>query len=243
MSNCEYKKGDLVRHRSSMRVVSVIDSDDAFVHVALPGGDVRYWRRDDCELYRNADSTHTSVLSPKNTSIRLSELLPDALFLHSKDWTDSGPLERVDWLLGMYRSKCKELDEVYGQLATGVDSERGAILDRADEGRKDDAGKLRLDLIPPEATIALGKVLTMGAAKYDDRNWEKGFNWSRAMSALKRHLTAWEAGENTDPESGYSHMEHVLCNAAFLVTFEAREIGTDDRAGLNGLEHIMPRAL
>ena len=111
-----------------------------------------------------------------------------------------------------------------------------------EEGRKDDAGKLRLDLIPPEATIALGKVLTMGAAKYADRNWEKGFNWSRSIAALKRHLTAWEAGENIDPESGYSHMEHVLCNAAFLVTFEARGVGSDDRAPLDGLEHIMPRA-
>lgn len=109
------------------------------------------------------------------------------------------------------------------------------------EGRKNDAGKIRLDLIPPEATVALGKVLTMGAAKYADRNWEKGFNWSRSIAALKRHLTAWEAGENTDPESGYSHMWHVLCNAAFLVTFEARNIGTDDRVNLNGLEHIMPR--
>ncbi len=109
------------------------------------------------------------------------------------------------------------------------------------EGNKFDNGKLRLDLIPPEATIALGQVLTMGAAKYDSRNWEKGFAWGRSIAALKRHLTAWEAGENKDPESGFSHLAHVLCNAAFLVTFEARNIGTDDRTELTGLGHIMPR--
>jgi len=110
------------------------------------------------------------------------------------------------------------------------------------EGAKFDGGKVRLDLIPPEATWLLGQVLTMGAKKYDSRNWEKGFDWGRSVAALKRHLTAWEAGEDKDPESGLPHLAHVLCNAAFLVTFEARGIGTDDRAGLNGLEHIMPRA-
>jgi len=98
------------------------------------------------------------------------------------------------------------------------------------EGRKSDQGKRRMDLIPPEAMEALADVLTMGAAKYDARNWEKGFAWGRSVAALLRHLFAWMRGENKDPESGLSHLAHVLCNAAFLVTFEVRGIGTDDRA-------------
>ena len=98
-----------------------------------------------------------------------------------------------------------------------------------DEGRKNDTGKARMDLIPPEAIQALADVLTMGAAKYADRNWEKGFAWGRSIAALLRHLWAWIGGEDTDPESGLSHMAHVLSNAAFLCTFEARRIGTDDR--------------
>lgn len=97
------------------------------------------------------------------------------------------------------------------------------------EGRKDDSGKPRMDLIPPEVAYALGRVLEFGARKYDDRNWEKGFAWGRSVAALKRHLAAWEAGQDTDPESGMPHLWHVLTNAAFLATFEARGVGTDDR--------------
>jgi len=104
------------------------------------------------------------------------------------------------------------------------------MVDSRGEGRKDDKGKRRLDLIPPEAIHALGDVLTFGAGKYADRNWEKGFAWGRSIAALQRHLYAWMGGEDVDPETGLSHMAHVLCNAVFLVTFEARGAGTDDRA-------------
>jgi len=97
------------------------------------------------------------------------------------------------------------------------------------EGNKNDAGKPRLDLVPPEAMFALGRVLEFGARKYDDRNWEKGFAWGRAIAALLRHLFAWIGGQDTDPETGFCHLDHVLCNAMFLVTFWYRKVGTDDR--------------
>ena len=87
-------------------------------------------------------------------------------------------------------------------------------------GTKHDNDKLRMDLIPPEVMTALAAVLTMGADKYDDHNWREGINYSRIVAALKRHLTAWEGGEVYDPESGLNHIAHVLCNAAFLITFE-----------------------
>lgn len=98
------------------------------------------------------------------------------------------------------------------------------------EARKDDTGKPRMDLIPPEALYALGRVLEYGARKYADRNWEKGFAWGRSVAALKRHLSAWEAGQECDPESGMQHLWHVATNAVFLLTFAERGIGTDDRA-------------
>ena len=97
------------------------------------------------------------------------------------------------------------------------------------EGRKDDAGKLRMDLVPPEAINALAGILGPGAIVYGERNWEKGFEWSRAYSALLRHLFSWWTGEDTDKDSGQPHLWHVLTNASFLATFEARNIGTDNR--------------
>lgn len=35
-----------------------------------------------------------------------------------------------------------------------------------------------------------------------------------------RHLAAWAAGEERDPESGLSHLGHALCNAVFLRELE-----------------------
>lgn len=54
-------------------------------------------------------------------------------------------------------------------------------------------------------------------------------DWSRVYGAMLRHQNAWWRGEDTDPESGRSHMWHVACCAAFLLTYEMRGVGRDDR--------------
>lgn len=97
------------------------------------------------------------------------------------------------------------------------------------EGRKDDGGKPRYDLIPPEWLDGPAQVLTYGAAKYAPRNWEKGMRWGRPFAALMRHLWAWWRGEKADPETGYSHLWHAACCLMFLMAYEARGIGEDDR--------------
>jgi hypothetical protein len=73
------------------------------------------------------------------------------------------------------------------------------------------------------------KVLAFGAGKYSPRNWENGMNWSRPFAALIRHLTAWWEGDSKDPETGYSHLWHAGCCIAFLISYEIRGVGTDDR--------------
>lgn len=92
-----------------------------------------------------------------------------------------------------------------------------------------DQGKARLDLIAPEAILAIGQVLEFGARKYKARNWEQGMEWGRFYGAALRHLNAWSAGEGNDPESGLPHLAHALCNIHFLLAYEQRHIGTDDR--------------
>jgi len=106
-------------------------------------------------------------------------------------------------------------------------------------GKKFDGGKPKLSLIPPEALMALGRVLTMGAEKYGARNWEQGLEADRLIDAMLRHLVAWQFGEGTDPESGESHLAHVLCNAAFLVTLEERDafVGGEKVEGCPDCEH------
>lgn len=100
------------------------------------------------------------------------------------------------------------------------------------EGAKNDKGKPRVDLIPPEAIFALGEVLAFGVETegYAERNWESGMAWGRVFGAAIRHLFKWWGGESLDPKSGKSHLWHALANIAFLTAYEARGIGYDTRA-------------
>lgn len=108
------------------------------------------------------------------------------------------------------------------------------------EGRKDDADKDRMELIPPELLFAVSKVLTFGARKYADRNWEKGMRWGRVFGALMRHLWAWWGGKGPttksfllgelDAETSFSHLWHAACCLTFLIAYEERSVGVDDRA-------------
>ena len=100
------------------------------------------------------------------------------------------------------------------------------------EGIKFDDDKARYDLIPPEVEEAIALVLTFGAAKYGEygeRNWELGMKWGRPYAALRRHLAAWWGGEDNDLETNMPHTWHAAGCIAFIVAFEARGIGTDDR--------------
>jgi hypothetical protein len=97
------------------------------------------------------------------------------------------------------------------------------------EAKKSDTGKARLDLLPPELMLSVSHVLAYGAEKYSERNWELGSKWGRYYAALQRHMLAWWAGEDTDEETGMSHLWHAGCCIAFLIAYESRGVGTDDR--------------
>ena len=106
------------------------------------------------------------------------------------------------------------------------------------EAEKKDEGKLRYDLLPPEALEDIVKILTDGCAKYGSRNWEQGMEWNRCFAAAQRHLWAWQKGQDKDPESGSPHLAHAAVNLIFLLTYNARQVGRDDRAFLSTLQPI-----
>lgn len=101
------------------------------------------------------------------------------------------------------------------------------------EGRKDDGGKLPLDLIAYDAIAGTARVLAFGAEKYAPRNWEQGIAYSRVFAALQRHITAWWQGGALDPETGLSHLHHAGCCIMFLQAYHERGMGDqlDDRPG------------
>jgi hypothetical protein len=100
---------------------------------------------------------------------------------------------------------------------------------KPEEGRKNDGGKLRFDLLPVEPLKQVVHVYTMGAAKYTDRNWEKGMRWGRIFAALMRHAWAWWAGERNDPVDGQHHLASVAWCALALMEYEQTHPELDDR--------------
>lgn len=92
------------------------------------------------------------------------------------------------------------------------------------KGMKFDENKLMYSLIPIEATKGMAEIFTFGAQKYAANNWKSVENAEfRYKNALLRHLYAYEEGEIVDPESGFSHLKHILANVSMLLWFETRD--------------------
>jgi len=89
----------------------------------------------------------------------------------------------------------------------------------------------RFDLIPAGPLNRLAEHYGYGAFKYEDRNWERGYNWSLNFAALNRHLWAWWRGEDVDPDSehGTLHLTAVAWHAFALLEFMETKPEFDDR--------------
>jgi hypothetical protein len=84
---------------------------------------------------------------------------------------------------------------------------------------KYDEGKNRLDLIPTEALLQVGRIYTYGANKYHDHNWRGGLKYSRLYGATLRHLFAFWTGEDLDAESGLPHLAHATFGLLGLLQY------------------------
>lgn len=87
----------------------------------------------------------------------------------------------------------------------------------------------RYDLIPVEALEKLAILYGRGAAKYEDNNWRKGYDWSKSYAALQRHANAFWRGEDIDEEMGLPHLAAVAFHAFTLMTFMDEQEDFDDR--------------
>lgn len=89
------------------------------------------------------------------------------------------------------------------------------------DGRKDDAGKARWDLLPFRALLDVIRVLEHGAIEYGPNNWRNVAQAKiRYFNAAIRHLVARFRGELLDPKSGLPHLAHAACNCLFLAEFD-----------------------
>lgn len=104
-----------------------------------------------------------------------------------------------------------------------------AVLTGRGTGHRKNTGKLRYDLAPAFAQQEYVRVLTAGSLKYEDNNWKRGMTWSSVMASMKRHIAAFESGEDIDEETQCYHTAQIMCNAAFLTEFYKIFAAGDDR--------------
>ena len=88
-------------------------------------------------------------------------------------------------------------------------------------GRKDDAGKLRWDLLPVGPVREVVRVLMHGADRYGEGNWRHVPEARRRYyAAALRHVTTWFDGDRDDPDTGLSHLAHAACCLLFLLALD-----------------------
>lgn len=121
-----------------------------------------------------------------------------------------------------------EWDDAFGEHRTRNDATGG------EKGTKIE----RYDLVPTEPLRWLAEMYGRGALKYDARNWERGYEWSKSYSALCRHLQAFWNGEllipqneaGDDPTAGVPHLTAVAWHAFALLEWVLRtDVGDEDQ--------------
>lgn len=96
-----------------------------------------------------------------------------------------------------------------------------SVEDAPTTGSKHDSGKPLMGAVPPNALLAVAKVLTFGAKKYGRDNWRQVANAeTRYLDATLRHINAYQRGEAVDPESGESHLAHAVCSLMFMLEMQ-----------------------
>lgn len=115
----------------------------------------------------------------------------------------------------------------------GLNRGKETIVESSSGGKKGQKPE-RYSLLPIEALDHVARLYAAGAEKYDDHNWRAGYDWSLSYDALMRHVTAFWAGEDIDPEWGERNIPHlaaVAFHAFTLLVFMENNPEFDNRPG------------
>lgn len=79
--------------------------------------------------------------------------------------------------------------------------------------------KLPLELIPFEALEDVVPAYQVGVGKYGRNSWREGMPYSVCASALLRHFSKWQRGEDHDPD-GQHHVAAIAFYALAILQYE-----------------------
>jgi len=96
-------------------------------------------------------------------------------------------------------------------------------------GKKFDAAKAPIDLIPYEALVEIAMVLKAGEEKYGTANWAQGIEMRRLLSAAQRHIGQFNSGEDCDEETQTLHLANAACNLMFAIWMMKNRPDMDNR--------------
>ena len=96
---------------------------------------------------------------------------------------------------------------------------------------KFDSTKVRVDLLPTDPMMQIADVFGFGAKKYFANSYRQGETvvWSRTYGSIMRHMMAFWSGEDTDQESGRSHLAHAGTQLFILMEHAVHNKNKDDR--------------
>lgn len=90
--------------------------------------------------------------------------------------------------------------------------------------------KASLAATPMSAVYLMGLAFADGARKYGAFNWrESAVGTSTYLDAIKRHISAYEAGEECAPDSGIPHLAHVMAGCGILLDAKLHNSLVDER--------------
>lgn len=90
-----------------------------------------------------------------------------------------------------------------------------------------DKSKPKMSLLYSSALFEMARVREKALEKYPNKEDWRSTKDIRHYDAAFRHIFASMNGEIKDPESGFDHLAHAMCNLMFLI-----EKRTDSEAGL-----------
>ena len=90
--------------------------------------------------------------------------------------------------------------------------------------------KAPMSTVPAAVLAEVGVAMLEGACKYGRSNFRiAGVRASVYYDATMRHLMSWWEGEDTDPDSGMSHITKAITSLVVLRDAMIQDMCTDDR--------------